>query len=56
MPRDDNILDDRQKVAVLLLEAAFILGQEPVEIVKKHAVEDGTLWMSGAIDSCTAGD
>jgi hypothetical protein len=36
---------------VLPLEPALILGQEPVEMMEQHPVEDGPLRMSRAIDS-----
>jgi len=47
----DDFFDDRPEEAILLLEAALILRQESVEIVEEHAVEDGALGMSGAVDS-----
>jgi hypothetical protein len=48
----DDFLDDRPEKTILLLEAALILGEEPVKIVKEQPVQDGALWMSRAIDSC----
>jgi hypothetical protein len=33
-------LDNRPKEAELLLKAALVFGQEPVEIMKKHTVEN----------------
>jgi hypothetical protein len=47
----DHFLDSRPEEAVLLLEAGPVLREEPVEIMKKHAVEDGALGMPRAIDS-----
>ena len=41
----DDFPDDGPEEAVLLLEAALILGQEPVEVMKQHSVEDGPLGM-----------
>ena len=38
-------------VAVLSLEAALILRNEPLEIVEQRPVEDGPLRMPGTIDS-----
>jgi hypothetical protein len=34
-----HLLDDRLEESVLLLEAALILGQEPVKIMKEHPGE-----------------
>ena len=45
----DDLLDDRPEEAVLLLEAALVLDEESVEIVKENAVEDGALGMPGTI-------
>jgi len=50
-----HLLDDRPQKTIFLLEAALILGQEPVEVMKKHPVEDGPLGMTRAVDSCMAG-
>jgi hypothetical protein len=36
---------------VLPLETVFIFGQEPLEMMEKHPVEDGPLRMSRTIDS-----
>jgi hypothetical protein len=47
-----NLLDDRPEEPILLLETAFIVGQEPVEMMKKHPVEDGALGMSRTVNSC----
>jgi hypothetical protein len=47
----DDFLDDRPEKTIFLLEAALILGQEPVEVMKKHPVEDGPLGMTRAVDS-----
>ena len=46
-----DFLDDRPEEALFLLETSLILGQEPVEIMKKHPVEDGPLRISRTIDS-----
>jgi hypothetical protein len=47
----DDLLDDRTEEAVLLLETSLILGQEPVEMMEQHPIEDGPLRMSRTIDS-----
>jgi hypothetical protein len=36
---------------VLPLETVFIFGQEPLEMMRQHPVEDGPLRMSRTIDS-----
>jgi hypothetical protein len=46
-----HFFDDPTEEAIFLLEAALILGQERVEVMKKHPVEDGPLGMKRAIDS-----
>jgi hypothetical protein len=46
-----HFLDDRPEEAALLLEPALILREEPVEIVKKHPVENRAFWMTRTIDS-----
>jgi hypothetical protein len=47
----DHLLDDRPEIPVLLLEPALVLGQELVEMMKEHPVEDRAFGMSGPIDS-----
>jgi hypothetical protein len=47
----DDILDDRPEMAVLLLEAAFVDSQEPVEMMKQHPIEGRALRMARAVDS-----
>lgn len=53
----DHFLDDRTEEAVLSFKATLIFGQEPVEEMEKHPVEDGALWMTLVINPChgTAG-
>lgn len=48
----DDFFDDGPEGAVLLLEARRILGQEAVEVMKDHPVEDGPLGITGAINPC----
>lgn len=43
----DHLLDNGPEEAVLLLKAALIFGQEPVEVVEEDAVKDGAFWMPG---------
>jgi len=52
----DDLLDDGPEEAVLLLEAALIFCQEPVEVMEEHAVEDGALGMTGTIGSGHGGE
>ena len=47
-----HLLDDWPEEPVLLLEAALILREESIEVMKEHLVENRALWMSGAVDSC----
>jgi len=46
-----DLFDDRPGIPVLLLEATLILGQEPVEMMEQHPVENGPLRMPRTIDS-----
>jgi hypothetical protein len=46
-----DFLDDRPEKPVLPLETGLILGQEPVEMMKQHPVEDRALRMAWTIDS-----
>lgn len=50
----DDFLDDRAEEAVLLLEAALILGQETLEIMEQHPIKGGPLGMAGH-NLCNAG-
>jgi hypothetical protein len=47
----NDFLDDRAEEAVLLLKAPLILGQETIEVMKKHTVENSPLGMPRTIDS-----
>jgi hypothetical protein len=51
----NDFLDDGPKEAVWLLEAALILGQEPVEVMKQHLVENSALRMPRTIHSRHSG-
>ena len=46
-----DFLDNGPEEAVLLLEAALILGQELVKIMEYHPVEYGVFRVTGTIDS-----
>ncbi len=46
-----HFLDDRPEEAVLLLEAALIIGQELIEMMEQHPIENSLLGMAEAIDS-----
>jgi len=52
----DGFLDNRPEEAILLLETAPVFGEELVEMMKKHPVEDGAFRMSGTGDSCHGQD
>jgi len=47
----DDLLHDRPEIPVLLLEAALVFGQEPVEVMEQRPVEGRALRMAWAIDS-----
>jgi len=51
-----HLLNYGPEEAVLPLESALILSQEPVKIVKKHLVENCPFRMSRTIDSCHSKD
>ena len=42
------LLNDRSEKAILPLETVFIFGQEPLEMMRQHPVENGPLRMSAA--------
>ena len=52
----DDILDDRPEISVVPLEPALIFRDEPLEMMKKHPVENGPFRMSRTIDSCHSKD
>jgi hypothetical protein len=52
----NDFLDDRPQEAVALLKTSLILGQEMVEVMKQHPVEDCPLRMTRAIYSRQAFD
>ncbi len=52
----DDLLDDRPEIPVLLLEAPLVFGQEPVEVMEQHTVEDRAFRMSRTIDSLHIGN
>jgi hypothetical protein len=47
----DYLLDDRTEVAIFSLKPILIIHHEPVEIMEKHAVEDGALRVTWTINS-----
>jgi len=47
-----HLLDNGPEEAILLLKAAFILGQEPVEVMEQHPIKDSPLGMSRTINPC----
>jgi hypothetical protein len=51
----NDLLDDWSEIPVLLLKATLILGQEPIEMMEKHPIEDGPFRMSGTIASRPGG-
>lgn len=46
-----DFFDDRSEVNAIFLETALVLGQENIERMEEHAVEDGALGMSGTVES-----
>jgi len=47
----DDLLYDRPEISVLPLEAALVLRQKALEMMKKHPVENRALGMPGTIHS-----
>ena len=47
----DDLLDDGPEMTVLLLEAALVLCQEPVEVMEQDPIEDRALRMARTVDS-----
>ncbi len=47
----DNVLDDRPEIPVFPLEAALIFRDKPLEMMKKHPIEDGAFRMARMVDS-----
>ena len=46
-----DLLDDKPEVAIFLLEAALILSQKLVEVMKQHPIEHRALRMTRTVDS-----
>jgi hypothetical protein len=46
-----DLFYDLSKVAELLLEAALVFGQELVEVIKQHPIEDSLLGLAREVDS-----
>jgi len=46
----DDLLDDRPEMTILLLKAALVDCQEPVEVMEQHPIEDRALRMTRTID------
>jgi hypothetical protein len=51
-----DFLDDRPEEAVFLLETAFLLAQEALEVMEQYPVEDGPLRKSRTIDARHGGN
>jgi di/tripeptidase len=47
----DDLLDDRPEITIVPLEPALVFGDEPLEMMKKHPVENGAFRMTRAVDS-----
>jgi hypothetical protein len=47
----DDVLDDRPEETIVPLEPALVFGDEPLEMMEKHPVENGPFRMTRAIDS-----
>jgi len=52
----DDILDDRPEITIVPLEPALVFRDEPLEMMKKHPVENGAFRMARAVDSRHIGD
>jgi hypothetical protein len=50
----DDVLDDRSKVTVSLLET-LVFRDKPLKMMEKHPIEDGPLRTSRTIDSRHSG-
>jgi hypothetical protein len=46
-----HILDDRPEITIVPLEPALVFGDEPLEMMEKHSVENGAFRMTRAVDS-----
>ncbi len=46
-----HVLDDRPEEAVFPLKTPLIFGDEPLEMMEKHPVENGAFRMARAVDS-----
>jgi hypothetical protein len=47
----DNVFNDRPEITVFPLEPGLIFRDEPLEMMKKHSVENGAFRMTRAVDS-----
>jgi hypothetical protein len=47
----DHLFDDRTEIPVFTLETLFIFRDEPLEMMKKHPIEDGAFRMTRTVDS-----
>jgi hypothetical protein len=47
----DDILDDQPEETIVPLEAALVFGDEPLEMMEKHSVENGAFRMTRTVDS-----
>jgi hypothetical protein len=45
----DDILDDRPEITIVPLEPALVFGDEPLEMMEKHPVENGAFRMTRAV-------
>jgi len=52
----DDILDDRTEVAIFALKTPLIFRDKPLEMMKKHPVENGAFRMTRTVDSRHIGD
>jgi len=46
-----HLLDDRPEITIVPLESALVFRDEPLEMMEKHLVENGTFRMTRTVDS-----
>lgn len=51
----DHVFDDRPEITIVPLEAAFVFGYEPLDMIKKHSIENGAFRMTRTVNSRNIG-
>jgi hypothetical protein len=46
-----HLFDDRPEITIVPLESALVFRDEPLEMIEKHPVENGTFRMTRTVDS-----